>query len=251
MTGRRVRGIAARSADAIAGVLLAVVLAGCRRDAAESVAPPPHVVRVMPLGDSITEGAAGSATYRYWLWKKLEAAGSHVDFVGSRFGVSDGDARFPDFDQNHEGHWGWTAEQVERRVFGWASDTKPDVVLLAIGINDVAHGEGRQVAGRVAGIIARLRAANPKVTVLLASLMPATPVPLEAIEAVNDALPRVAEQQRRDGTPVVIVDQFTDFDPAVDTYDGIHPNETGEKKLAERWFPALRDVLAGAAPRPS
>jgi hypothetical protein len=38
-------------------------------------------VRIMPLGNSITEGASGWATYRCWLWKELSDSGFCFNLV--------------------------------------------------------------------------------------------------------------------------------------------------------------------------
>ncbi|MET1073917.1 MAG: hypothetical protein ABWY11_14825, partial [Umezawaea sp.] len=58
-------------------------------------------VRVMPLGDSITDGYNVPGGYRINLWQRMAAAGQTVDFVGS--GVN-GPAALGDHD--HEGHSG-------------------------------------------------------------------------------------------------------------------------------------------------
>ena len=71
------------------------------------------VNKIMPLGDSITRGIAGSTDdtgYRRSLYFALVGAGFPVDFVGNHNdGIPD------DFDKNHEGHGGWTAEEI---IFG-------------------------------------------------------------------------------------------------------------------------------------
>lgn len=54
---------------------------------------PAATLRIMPLGDSITEGDNEAATYRYYLQEDLEGAGVAVDFVGSRSGVFRGTPR--------------------------------------------------------------------------------------------------------------------------------------------------------------
>ncbi|HEX5200872.1 MAG TPA: GDSL family lipase, partial [Actinoplanes sp.] len=41
-------------------------------------------VRVMPLGDSITDGTQVPGGYRIGLWQRLAAGGYRVDFVGSQ-----------------------------------------------------------------------------------------------------------------------------------------------------------------------
>lgn len=56
-------------------------------------------VRVMPLGDSITDGVDVPGGYRIKLWQLMVAGGYTVDFVGSR---SNGPAEL--FDHDHEGH---------------------------------------------------------------------------------------------------------------------------------------------------
>ncbi|MEI6195407.1 MAG: hypothetical protein WCS42_13865, partial [Verrucomicrobiota bacterium] len=43
-----------------------------------------RICRIMPVGDSITEGGATFSSYRYPLWERLFAAGYLVEFVGSR-----------------------------------------------------------------------------------------------------------------------------------------------------------------------
>ena len=40
-------------------------------------------VKIMPLGDSITESFTDSAGFRFWLWKQLKLDGYDVDFVSA------------------------------------------------------------------------------------------------------------------------------------------------------------------------
>ncbi len=203
-------------------------------------------LRIMPLGDSITEGAKGSATYRYWLDKDLERSHVAFDFVGSQHGVFGGEPRFTDFDQDHEGHWGWTTSQVLERIDGWAAAAKPDVVLLHLGTNDLAR-RPEVIPQNLAAIIAALRKANPHVTVLLARLIPLSSFPTESLAQVNATIERTARERSTAESKIIVVPQDAGFDATADTYDGIHPNESGEKKMAQRWFEALKKVTASAA----
>ena len=128
-------------------------------------------VRIMPLGDSLTESSHGYASYRYWLWKALEERGLEVDFVGSMRGVYMGTPRFDDFDPDHEGHSSWTTANVRDHVEAWVADSDPEVVLLLLGTNDGA----RDVPGTLANltaIIETLRAQRGDVAVLLGLLPP-------------------------------------------------------------------------------
>jgi len=203
---------------------------------------PPRFVRIMPIGDSITEGTSGDATWRYWLQKSLEANGCVVDFVGSRRGVRYGQARFSDFDPDHEGHWGWTTAQVKAEIDRWASDAKPEIVLLHLGTNDLGSDPERIAAG-LGAIVTSLRLANPAVEIYLARLISAAGVPDEVMRRTNDAIARSGAEHDRPESRLIVVDQFTGFEPRADTYDGVHPNESGERKMARRWFEALRGRL--------
>jgi len=99
----------------------------------------------MPLGDSITQGYASGepnenrqVSYRKALWDKLIAAGYDVNFVGS---LDSGSALFDDGD--HEGHIGWTDDEIvdgngvpaEGKLDEWLALYQPHVVLLHIGTN--------------------------------------------------------------------------------------------------------------------
>ncbi len=203
---------------------------------------PRRPVRIMPLGDSITEGTSGDATWRYWLQKSIEANGCVVDYVGSRRGVFRGKPRFSDFDPDHEGHWGWTTAQVKAQIDRWAQDAKAEIVLLHLGTNDLGS-DPQGIAANLGAIVASLRRANPMVEIYLAGLIPAAGVPDEIMRRTNDAIARLAADRDRPESRLIVVDQYTGFDPRADTYDGVHPNESGEKKIARRWFEALRARL--------
>src|SRR4051812_10644883 len=89
-------------------------------------------VRVMPLGDSITDGFNVPGGYRIDLWQKLVAGGYRIDFVGSG---RNGPTSLSDHD--HEGHSGWTIAQIDANVVNWLRSTTPRTVLLHIGTNDI------------------------------------------------------------------------------------------------------------------
>ena len=219
--------------------LLFGLLLACEKGGASPAAEPrPGALRIMPLGDSITEAGNEAATYRYYLQKDLEASGVSVDFVGSKQGVFRGKARFEDFDADHEGHWGWTTGEILDRIDEWAPAARPDVVLVHLGTNDFG-GDPGVVPGNLSAIIDELRKANPDVVVFLARIIPSRGIPAERLAAVNDSIERMGRAKSTERSPVLIVDQTTGFDPGVDTYDGTHPNEPGEKKMAEKWFRAI------------
>lgn len=198
-------------------------------------------VKIMPLGDSITESSKGHNSYRYYLWHLLIDSGFHVDFVGSKHGVGGGPAADSDFDMDHEGHAGWRTDEILNHIQEWAAAASPDVVLLHIGTNDVC--QRRSVASTVnniSGIIDALRTVNPHVRILLAELINSSNCPPGAL---NASVPALVADKNRQESPITLVDQFSGFDPATMTDDGTHPNAAGDSRMAARWFDQLAPVL--------
>lgn len=207
--------------------------------------------RIMPLGNSITQARAGRNSYRRPLWHRLQGAGYPVNFVGSQNSNHGGAPANADFDQDHEGHWGWTADQLLGGISGWAQAHRPDVVLMHVGSNDMFKEQDvNSTISELGQIIDRLRAVNPNVKILLAKLIQ----PAEwygrryRVNQLNQAIPTLASQKNTAQSPVILVDQTQGFDAGADTYDGVHPNESGERKMADRWFEALTRVLSRPAP---
>ena len=208
--------------------------------------PPPQqsnaIVKIMPLGDSITESTTGLNSYRYYLWHLLVDHGYHVDFVGSMHGVGGGPPANPDFDMDHEGHSGWRADEILGHIEDWAKTTSPDVVLLHMGTNDLWQGQSvASTVTDIADMIDVLRSVNPHIRILLAQLIPMSVD--HGIPALNAQLPALAAGKNQPESPIVLVDQYSGFDPATMTYDGTHPNNVGDSRMADRWFEQLKPLL--------
>jgi len=206
-------------------------------------------VKIMPLGDSITESSKDQNSYRFYLWHSLIDKGYHPNFVGSQEGVGHGLPANPDFDMDHEGHSGWRADEILNHIQGWATSTSPDVVLLHIGTNDICQEQsvGSTVAD-IGGIIDVLRTVNPRIRVLLAQLIDSSECPPAAL---NAKLPGLVADKNRAESPIGIVDHYSGFDPATMTSDGTHPNASGDSHMADRWFEKLVPMLDAILARPS
>ena len=233
---------------------LLVVSPGCGDDSTpiqpegteEALSPSqPSSTRLMPLGDSITQADSQHDSYRRPLWLKLQSSGFDIDFVGSQTSHHRGLPPHRDFDMDHEGHWGWRADEVLDRVGEWADSELPDIVLVHLGTNDVLQSQStRSTIDEIGQIIDRIRIANSDVTILLAQLIPVDNEGRNvAIRSLNDAILVLAESKHNESSSVRVVDQFFGFDPKLDTYDGLHPNPTGEEKMAQNWFSALEEIL--------
>jgi lysophospholipase L1-like esterase len=202
-------------------------------------------VKIMPLGDSITQGYRGRDSYRRDLWLKLKETGADVDFVGSMKNNFMGAPAHEDFDMDHEGHWGWRADQILEKIDSWAARFKPDIVLMHLGTNDIGSQQDiTETVTELKKTIAILRKHNPGVTILLAQILPvAFTYANIRIMTFNDALPELAKSLNSEKSPIIIVNHFNGFDATRDTYDGIHPNESGIKKMVVKWAAALNKVF--------
>jgi lysophospholipase L1-like esterase len=208
-------------------------------------------IRIMPTGDSITEGASGDATYRYFLWQSLLNAGNSVDFVGSKTGVSSGTPKYPNFDQNHEGHSGWRADRMANSATSWATSSAAQIVLLHAGTNDLIQGQ--TVASTIidlTNIIKRMRTANPQMTFLMAKIIPIAGM-TSLVQQLNTAIGTLATQMNTATSRVVAVDLYTGFSVTTDLKaDGIHPTESGYQKMANNWAAAVAPFLTSTPPPP-
>jgi hypothetical protein len=90
--------------------------------------------------------------------------------------------------------------------------------------------------------------------ILVALLIPMNPSSCtgcaQRVVDFNARIPDWARATSTSRSPVTVVDQWTGFDTAADTYDGVHPNAAGDDKIAARWYPALSAVLDAPPPDP-
>ncbi len=215
------------------------------------------------LGDSITTcmdepeslPLGGGNTYRYFLWKQFIDAGWTADFIGSLTdlpGCISPDYLGNVFDNDHEGHGGWTTGHILNgnpqdpgagQLSNWLATYTPDVVLLHLGTNDIDDQLG--VPGAITNlglIIDQLQADNPNVDIYIAQIIPMDNpgVGLEIdVQNLNSQIPGLAASKTTANSTVTAVDQNTGFDFNADTFDGLHPNQSGAIKMANKWAAAL------------
>ena len=199
--------------------------------------------RILPLGDSVTSSFAPYSSYRYWLWHDLVDAGINADFVGTQHGVAGGTPQNTDYDQDHEGHPGWTTEDALANIDTIAAATQPDVVLIDLGANDVMEGVPRETTvTNLELIIEHLRAVNPNVIILLGQPTQYIGPNHKLLSKLKGAISRIAKTESQAGSPVIRVNLGSGFNVRRDTFDGMHPNESGEKKIASKFFAALTQL---------
>lgn len=209
-------------------------------------------VRIMPLGDSIT-GSPGC--WRALLWNKLQTTGyTNIDFVGTLPPQGCGVAH----DGDNEGHGGYLATNIANQNLlpGWLSATTPDVVIMHLGTNDVWNSIApATILSAFSTLVDQMRASNANMKILVAKIIPMNPSSCTACAQraidFNAAIPAWASGKTTAQSPITVVDQWTGFSTATDTYDGVHPNAAGDQKMADRWYPPLTAALSGATASPT
>ncbi|WFE29074.1 cellulose binding domain-containing protein [Solwaraspora sp. WMMD791] len=234
----------------LAALAMALGLAVVAAPAASAATP----VRIMPLGDSIT---AGPGCWRALVWDQLRRAGhTDIDFVGS---ASDGGSCNYGFsyDPDHEGHGGFSAVGIanDNQLPPWLDAADPDIVVMHLGTNDLWGGWQSMdvIMAAFTTLVGQMRANNPDMKILVAQIIPhhgCATCPADTV-TLNNRIVGWAAGLTTARSPVAVVDQWTGFDAATDTGDGVHPNDAGFRKMADRFAPAIARLLGTPTPTPS
>ena len=223
-------------------------------------------LRIMPVGDSITEGGDGAGGFRKPLYDLIAAAtGQAPNFVGGRSMRQSDPADFPDPDQDGysayrieqitTGKGFWNAEPIETRLRDW----EPAVVTIHAGTNDAQQdyffdGSAEKglppVIDRLDELVSRIVRFNPDIHILLAQIVPAN-APASAttqdyIVRLNALIPGLVAKHQAMGHRVTLVDQYTPM-LSHPNPDGIHPDTAGYQVMGQVWFQGLQAL--GVLPR--
>ncbi|KIF77594.1 SGNH hydrolase [Streptomyces sp. 150FB] len=202
-------------------------------------------VRVMPLGDSITDGYTPyPGGYRVELWHRLAVGGYTVDFVGSQ---TNGPAELGDHD--HEGHPGWRIDQLDANLDTWLGQSDPRTIMLLIGTNDLNQNyDVGNAPNRLSALIDHILADKPRSELFVATVPPQQNGTQQGrVVTYNAAIPAVVAAK---GPRVHLVKMYDALTTA-DLADGIHPTQAGYGKMAAVWYDALRSVPNCLTPLPA
>ena len=196
--------------------------------------------RIMFLGDSITQGDAKRASYRRPLYLNLKAKGLAIDFVGSQtLQMGNMPAPINDFDRDHEGHYGWTTTQILKELDAWLKENPADILFLQMGTNDLMAGDDPVlIYERITQILTKVKSANSHADVILSSVLPFLGAG-KGLERLNEKLKRLCTQIDK----LYFIDLAEGFSFEQDTFDGVHPHEAGERKIALKLEAQIVDLL--------
>ncbi|SPN99255.1 related to acetylxylan esterase [Cephalotrichum gorgonifer] len=202
-------------------------------------------VKVLPLGDSITD----ICCWRGFAWAEIAKAGlaDQVDFVGSMTGIQ-GRCNAPSgFDPNHEGHSGWQAYDIARdNIAGWMQQSKPDVVSVLLGTNDINIGkrDATTIINAYTSLLTSMRTANPNVAVVMSTIIPMRWDDATAA-AVNKQLPAWVQQHNTTQSPIYFADisRTTGFTTDMLQGDGVHPTIQGDQIISNHLAPLIIEAV--------
>lgn len=120
-----------------------------------------ETVKILSVGDSITDGYGTDGSYRKFLYRELTDEGYSIDMTGPNW--SWGDAEYTDsetgesftYDAAHCGYSGYAIQEYSGRNGiletvqngGYLKEYDPDIVILQIGTNDVIDNHDIDSAG--------------------------------------------------------------------------------------------------------
>ena len=151
---------------------LTSVMGGLQVSAAQQSAPVSSDVKIMALGDSITDGYWTGGGYRKYLYHELEEMGySNIDMVGPKGSSSESfqyQGQTVAYDGNYAGYSGYaiqyiTGTETRQGILETISSDygngnmietyDPDVVLLQIGTNDVLSNYNDGITDRLENLV--------------------------------------------------------------------------------------------------
>lgn len=226
------------------------------------------VIRVMPLGDSITDGYWLTGGYRNTLCQLLQENGysDNVDLVGPLWG---GDG----YDTNHAGYSGYSIDNIaqEDSISGartgissfidWLMQDYPaDVVMLQIGTNDIlSYYDLDNISVRLSNLVNTILSYMDSDGMLYIATIPCmdanntlyiseyyfTPELMDQIvDKYNTEIKELVSSLQQQGKNVELAD-INSVVSKDDLYDGVHPNAEGYEKMGEYWYSKLSEYLTG------
>jgi len=214
---------------------------------APTICPTSGPCKILPLGDSITDGVGGSGgAYRVELFRQAVANNKNITFVGSKAnGPTTVDGKT--FPRNHEGYSGYSINQIANVVPSPALNGDPNIILLMIGTNDSwveENNNGPQVmAQRLGALIDKIINSKPNALLAVAVITPRNDYAKQWADSYVAVIPGVVNERINQGFNVILVDQYKGFPANGLGSDNLHPNDTGYRFMGQTWYNAIKDYL--------
>ncbi|KKD07061.1 GDSL-type esterase/lipase family protein [Streptomyces sp. WM6386] len=212
------------------------------------------MLRFMPVGDSMTIGSTGEHTWRYRMWQHLrDTYGSPFTLVGPRETLHDKatdtptsyDYADPDFPRAHLAGWGEGWLHMTPLIGEAIRTCRADVLLVSLGLIDLGfYTNAEQTAQNVRSFVTEARSAHPHVRMVVLPVIPNVRAqddpPFGAqVTLFNELLAKAVADLDEPRSPLLLASPPVSYDINHDTYDGTHPNASGEHRIAAAFAEAM------------
>jgi lysophospholipase L1-like esterase len=224
-----------------------------------------NLMKIMAVGDSITDDCSTNGAWRLFLQPLLETNG--IAFTNTGRLLSGG---YPGFTKRkHEGYCGTvigppgvfavynynTTDAYLQRIVRDAlaiTNNRPDLMLILIGANDIGRGRNPWIVAtnEMPNLLNIIFSNAPNANVILAKATTlqnaslgynvyATNLPI-----YNAALQAMVNQRRALGQGVFLADMFSAVDySTMFLSDHLHPNPLGLRAIAKEWATRIETIL--------
>ncbi|MGC0402514.1 hypothetical protein RKD27_005158 [Streptomyces sp. SAI-126] len=211
----------------------------------------------MPVGDSMTIGSAGEHTWRYRMWQHLRGTyGGPFALVGPRETLYDKAADAPtsyeyadpDFPRAHLAGWGEGWLHMAPLIGDAVRAHRADVLLVSLGLIDLGfYTNAEQTSENVRAFVAEARRANPRIRMAVLPVIPnvraeSDPPFAAEVTRFNELLAKAIADLDEPRSPLLPASPPSSYDINHDTYDGTHPNASGEHKIAAAFAAAMHQA---------
>jgi lysophospholipase L1-like esterase len=214
------------------------------------------VWRIMPVGDSLTEGsgASGPQSYRGHLFNMLKRNGYKVHFVGYRSKTT-----MVGGDPDHGAYGGYTIGPDDRSFCPGCGKANiydnldkilaydADVILLLIGINDLLPSKHGYVAPtdapqKLEQLVKTISQRKPNAKIIVSSMLKVGWTDTWPEYAALNA--KAQEIGKRSGSDKIYFVNLNNINLKENEFtDKLHLTNDGAKKVAQGWYKALRPLI--------
>ncbi len=211
----------------------------------------------------MTIGSAGEHTWRYRMWQHLRTTyGGPFQIVGPREALYDQATQSadsyeyadPDFPRAHLAGWGEGWLHMAPLIGDAVRAHRADVLLVSLGLIDLGfYTNAEQTADNVRAFIAAAREARPRVRMALLPVIPnvraAEDAPFaDQVTLFNTLLAKTVADLDEPRSPLLLASTPSGWDIHTDTYDGTHPNASGEHRIAGAFAGAMYEAWGVGEP---
>jgi len=207
-------------------VFIALIALLLVQSAPAATRDPSGVITILALGDSLTAGY-GLSRKQAWpalVAEKMRAAGYEFEIVNAG---SSGDT---------------TSGGLRRLPAILRAHKKIDIFLLELGINDAFRGVPiEQIRTNLQAIIDQVRGRYPNASIVVAGMQLPNVSSDDYVGAFGGIFRAVAEKNHATLIPFFL--EGVGGDPALNQWDGVHPNAAGQRVLADNVWRVLEPLL--------